>query len=139
MVYILDEGSVFEAPLEKIWKYMASDEHDHPSMSNINREMLGENVVVISADRQIMGKTVRTKTKMTLFPPFGMVQEHLEGPMAGSKAFQYYIPKGDKTGVTVIGDFKIMGMSDEKAVKDAVMGSLQGTFDEDNTNLKKMQ
>jgi hypothetical protein len=38
--------------------------------------------------------------------PLGLVVEALEGPIAGSKFFNYYTPKGNKTGVTVIGDFK---------------------------------
>jgi monoamine oxidase len=78
---------------------------------------------------------VRTKIKNTLYPPFGYVQEHLEGPTAGSKAFLYYTPKGDKTAVTVVGNFVISGM-DEKETRNAVLAQLQVTFDEDNANLK---
>jgi len=83
----------------------------------------------------MMGKTVRTKIKNTLYPPFGFVQEHLEGPTAGSKAFVYYTPKGDKTGITIVGDFVLSGM-DEQATKDAFMAQFQVSFDEDNANLK---
>ena len=83
-----------------------------------------------------MGKTVRMKIKNTLYPPFGMVQEHLEGPTAGSKAFLYYIPKGEKTGVTVVGDFRLEG-ADEQRTKEAVMAQMQVVFEEDNRNLKK--
>src|SRR5208337_846119 len=98
MVYILDEGSVFDAPIDKIWKYLPSDNHKHDSLKLISREMVNSSAVVITAERNIMGKMVRTKIKNTLYPPFGFVQEHLEGPTTGSKAFVYYIPKGNKTG-----------------------------------------
>jgi len=135
MVYILDEGSVFDAPIDKIWKYLPSDNHRHNSLKLISREMVNNNAVVITAERNIMGKMVRTKIKNTLYPPFGFVQEHLEGPTAGSKAFVYYIPKGNKTGITIVGDFVLSGM-DEKTTRDAVMDQLQVTFDEDNANLK---
>jgi len=104
-------------------------------MKLISREMASSNAVVITAERNFMGKTVRTKIKNTLYPPFGFVQEHLEGPTAGSRAFVYYIPKGNKTGITVVGEFVISGV-DEKGTRDAAMAQLQVSFDEDNANLK---
>jgi hypothetical protein len=135
MVYLIDEGSVFDAPLEAIWKYLQSEQHRHPSVTYLGREVTG-NTAVITAERNVGGKIVKTKIKNTLYPPIGMVQEHLEGPTAGSRAFLFYIPKGDKTGVTVIGDFRLEG-ADEQRTKDAVMAQLQLTFDEDNAILKK--
>jgi hypothetical protein len=136
MVYVIDEGSVFDAPLEKIWGYLSSGEHRHPSMKTISREVNG-NTVLITSERNIAGKMALVKVRNTLYPPFGMVQEHLEGPLAGSRAFQYYIPKGDKTGVTVVGDYVMKGMSDDNAVREAVLSTAQTTFAEDNENLKK--
>jgi hypothetical protein len=136
LVYLLDEGSVFDAPLDKIWKYLQSKEHQHPSMKLISREFTG-NAVIVTARRSVMGRTIRVRIKNTLYPPFGILQEHLEGPTAGSRAFIYYIPKGDKTGVTVVGDFRIEG-ADERRIKDTVMAQLQEVFDEDNANIKKM-
>ena len=85
-----------------------------------------------------MGKQVKVKIRNTIFPPVGYVSEHVEGPTAGSKAFAYYTPKGDKTGITVVGDFTIAGL-DEKAVRDAVLAQMQAVFDEDNANLKRMK
>jgi hypothetical protein len=137
MVYLIDEGSVFDAPIEKVWKYLQSDEHRHPSLKMISRELTGS-AVVITAERTIMGKPVKVKIKNILYPPFGMVQEHLEGPTTGSRAFLYYIPKGDKTGVTIVGDFTISGL-DDKSIRDVVMSQMQIVFDEDNANLKQMK
>jgi hypothetical protein len=135
MVYLLDDGSVFDAPIDKIWKYLPSDQHQHSSARLISRELIG-NAVVLTSERTIMGKLVKTKVKNTLYPPFGFVQEHLEGPTAGSKAFVYYTPKGDKTGITVVGDFRLEG-ADEQQTKAALIAQLQVSFDEDNANLKK--
>jgi hypothetical protein len=135
MVYLFDEGSIFDATIDKIWKYLPSDQHQHSSMKLLSRESTG-NAVVITAERNIMGKLVRTKIKNTLYPPFGFVQEHLEGPTAGSRAFVYYVPKGNKTAITVVGDFHLEG-ADEQKTKDAVLAQLQVSFDEDNANLKK--
>jgi hypothetical protein len=104
-------------------------------MKLLSRELTG-NAVVITGERNIMGKLVRTKITNTLYPPFGFVQEHLEGPTAGSRAFVYYVPKGNKTAITVVGDFRLEG-ADEQRTKDAVLAQLQVSFDEDNANLKK--
>ena len=137
MVYIIDEGSVFDAPIERIWKYLQSDNHRHPSLKLIGRDVSG-NSVTITAERLVMGKPTKVKIKNTLYPPFGIVQEHLEGPTAGSRAFLYYLPKGDKTGVTIVGDFTISGL-DEKMVRDTVLAQMQIVFDEDNANIKQMK
>jgi hypothetical protein len=138
MVYISDEGSVFEMPLEGIWGYLSSDAHKHPSMNLISREVQG-NVVTITSERNVDGKMVRSKVKITLYPPLGIAQEYVEGPMAGSKAFTHYAPKGDKTVITVVGDFKIAGVSDEEGTKKAVMQMFELSFNEDTDTLKKMK
>jgi len=135
MVFILDDGSEFDAPLEKVWNYLRSDEHRHPSAKVISREVTG-NVVVLTSERTVRGNLVKVKMRNALYPPIGFLQEYLEGPVAGSRAFVYYTPKGDKTGITIVGDFTIAGL-DEKAVKDTLMTMLQTSFDEDNENLKK--
>jgi hypothetical protein len=134
MVYVIDEGGVFDMPIGKIWEYLRSEEHRHPSVKMIGREIDG-NSIVLTSERNIMGKTARVKVRSTMYPPFGMVQEYLEGPMAGSRAFQFYVPKGDQTGVTVVGDFVIEGL-DERAIREAVLSQAQVVFDEDNANMK---
>jgi hypothetical protein len=138
MVFILDEGSEFDAPLNRIWEYVQSDtEHNHTAIKTISMEMQGDNVAVVTNEVTIGGgPAVRSKLKMTLFPPFGFVQEYLEGPMAGTRNFQYYIPKGNKTGVTVVGEFVGKGM-DDATVKKTAMQVLDIAFSEDNANLKK--
>jgi len=135
MVYILDEGSVFDMPIDRIWKYLQSQEHNHPSFKMLGREMEG-NSVTLTSERVFMGKAARFKVRNTLYPPFGMVQEYLEGPMAGSKAFLYYIPKGEKTGVTLVGDYVVKGL-DDKATREAVLAAAEVTFNEDNATMKK--
>ena len=137
MVYILDEGSTFDAPLDKIWKYLQSQEHHHDSIKVLNRELVG-NSVILTSERTVMGKTVTVKVKNTLYPPFGMVQEYLEGPMQGSRSFLYYVPKGDKTGVTIVGDYVMSGVNDQQ-IREAVGVQAQRSFDEDNANLKAMK
>jgi hypothetical protein len=91
------EGSVFDMPIDKIWEYLRSEEHRHPSVKMIGREMDG-NTVILTSERSIRGTTARVKIRSTLFPPFGMVQEYLEGPLAGSRAFQFLRAQGRPDG-----------------------------------------
>jgi hypothetical protein len=139
MVYVLDEGSEFDAPLERIWKYLRSgEEHEHKAIKVVGIEMQGENVVVETMDLFLENVPAsRHKIKMTTHPPFGLVMEYIEGPMTGTRAFQYYIPRGNKTGVTVVGDYVAKGMDDE-SVKQMALRFLDVAFNEDNENLKKL-
>ena len=137
MVYLIDEGSVFDAPIEKIWKYLTSEDHRHASVKNVVREASG-NVVTITSERTFMGKPSTVKVRNTLYPPVGFVTEHLEGPTAGSRSFVYYTPKGNKTGITIVGDFMIAGL-DEKATRDVIMAQMQTSFDEDSANLMRIK
>ena len=139
MVYLLDEGSEFDAPLDRIWKYLQSnEEHDHKAIKTISAEMPSENVLVITNEVTLgAAPPMRNKIKLTMYPPFGVVSEYLEGPMAGSRTFQYYIPKGNKTGTTVVGDFVAKGMDDD-SVKAAAWQFLELAFNEDNENLRKL-
>ena len=138
MVFIKDEGSVFSAPLQKIWSLNASEgKHFHPSLKDSKVEPVTENVMMLSYGVDMGGNTIRVKTRVTLVPPLGEIFETLDGPLAGSKSFQYYTPRGNETGVTTIGEFKSPVMSDDQ-IRQAVMGFLQTVFDEDQANLAKM-
>jgi hypothetical protein len=90
----------------------------------ISREVQGNNVTITS-ERNVNGKMVRSKLKITMYPPLGVAQEYLEGPAAGSKAFVHYAPKGSKTAITVVGDFKIAEVSDEDGKKKATCRCLR--------------
>lgn len=139
MVYVLDEGSEFNASLAKIWEFNQKHaEHPHQSMMNLSMEPAGENAFILSWENEMQGRRIRNKAKNTVYPPFGTILEFLEGPFAGSKAFQYYVPKGNKTGVTVVGDWKCPPMSDDQ-VKQVVLTFLDQAFNEDQAALAKMK
>jgi hypothetical protein len=138
MVFIVDEGSVFKAPLDKIWKLNASEgEHSHPSLRNQNSEMEGEHPVLSYETQMPNGGWVKNRVRMTLLPPVGIAFETIEGPMTGSKSFQYYTPRGAETGITVVGNWVANGIPEE-AIKPAVMGFLETVFKEDQANLARM-
>src|SRR5580658_9952686 len=115
MVFIKDEGSVFKAPLQKIWELNSSEgKHNHPSLKDSKVEPVSENVMMLSYGVDMGGSTIRVKTRVTLVPPLGELFETLDGPLAGSKSFQFYTPRGGETGVTTIGDFRSPVMSDDQ-------------------------
>jgi len=138
MVFIFDDGSSFKAPLAKVWKLNQSEgEHSHPSLRNQKGEQQGESFILSYETQMPDGSWAKHKVKTTAFPPVGIAFETLEGPMAGSKSFQFYSPKGDETGVTVVGEYVSKGVPDA-ALKGAVMAFLGTVFDEDSKNLSRM-
>ena len=138
MVFIFDDESEFDASVDELWAYLPSENHKHTSSKVISREVSG-NTVTLTSERPFNGQIVRFKSRNTLFPPVGMVQEYLEGPIAGSKAFTFYTPKGDKTRITLVGEFHVEGMTDEESTKKAVFQMLENSFNEDTVTLKKMK
>jgi hypothetical protein len=138
MVFIVDDGSKFKAPLDKVWKLNASEgAHSHPSLKNQKADQQGEHIILTYETAMPDGKLVKHKTRTTAYPPLGIMFETLEGPLAGSKSFQYYTAKGKETGVTVVGEFTSK-MIPEADLKQAVMGFLETVFKEDEANLSKM-
>ncbi len=138
MVFIIDEGSSFKAPMSKVWQLVQSpQEHLHPSQINPQFSMDGEHPTVSFDVKMQDGKQAHNKIRMTLFPPVGFSLEYLEGPFAGSRSVNYYTPKGNETGVTVVGEFTSPMLSGEQ-LKQGVMMSLETAFKEDSENLKRM-
>ena len=142
LVHIEDSGSFFDAPIDKIWKL--SEAHGmeltkiHPAMKNVKGEMLSDNSKVFSYESDMNGQTIKSKIKITTYYPLGMAFEMLEGPLAGSKFFNYYIPSGNRTGVTVVGEFKSPNMNDDM-IRQVVKSFFDQGFDEDVAYLKTMK
>ena len=141
MVHIEDSGSFFDAPIDKIWKLVEAHGTDltkiHPDMKNVKAEMVSENSNVVGYDNEMQGQTIRSKIKITSYYPLGLAFEMLEGPLAGSKFFNYYIPSGNRTGITAVGEFKSSSMSDDM-IRQAVKSMLDNGFDQDAAYLKTM-
>jgi hypothetical protein len=138
MVFIKDEEGTFQAPVSKVWQLLQSpQDHLHPSQINPQFAMEGDHPVVSFGVKMPDGKVVNNKIRMTALAPVGIVLEYLEGPFSGSKSFTYYSPKGEQTGVTVVGDYTSQWMSGED-LKQAVTMSLETAFREDSENLKRM-
>jgi hypothetical protein len=139
MVHIVDEGSHFDVPLETIWKFLqAPDDHgrSHPEHRNTVMKPLNESSVQVSWDQDMMGKPVKVVNRVTMFPPLGIVIEQIEGPLAGSKFFNYYTPRGAKTAVTVVGDFR-SPMMPEAQLEPMVRQNFEHVFEQDTAALRK--
>jgi len=142
LVHIEDSGSFFDAPIDKIWKLVEAHGTDltkiHPDMKNVKAEMVSENSNVVGYDNEMQGQTIRSKIKITSYYPLGLAFEMLEGPLAGSKFFNYYIPSGNRTGITVVGEFKSSSMNDNM-IRQVVKSMLDNGFDQDTAYLKLMK
>ncbi|MDA4135517.1 MAG: hypothetical protein OK449_00785 [Thaumarchaeota archaeon] len=138
MVFFKDEGSEFDAPLDKVWKLNQSEgSHSHPSLKNSNSSMDGEHTILSYETQMPDGSWVKNKVRMSVFPPIGIIFETLEGPLKGSVSFQYYTPKGAKTGITVVGEWKASGIPDAQ-LHAVGMKFLEAVYNEDKANLAKM-
>ena len=140
MVKIHDEG-VFDAPIEKIWKYIQDDTpglHKHRSITSTKVLKEEGNTVVqemqfVNAD----GKGTHWETwRLTMNPPRGYQVEAIEGPTKGTKFAQVYTPMGPKTRVDVDGDWRVLGL-DDAAIRKATLAFLEEAFNEDNATLKR--
>lgn len=139
MVFISDEGSSFDASLDKVWKLNASEgQHPHPSMRNYAVQPQSETIFLFSYESTVAGRNEKHKGRLTLAAPLGYSMEFTDGPFAGSKSFQYYIPKGSKTGVTVVGDWRSPALSDVQLKKE-VLKFLETAYKEDQENLKNLK
>ncbi len=138
MVHLIDEGSHFDAPIDQVWKYLQSDEDHRPAHKgrrNFQRTALNESSFINSWEQDNRGTWVKIVNKVTPLPPVGIAVEFLEGPMAGSKFFNYYTPRGNRTGVTVVGEFTSAQIPASQ-LEPAVRGVLQEVFEEDTVALK---
>jgi hypothetical protein len=138
MVFIKDEEGTFDAPLSKVWQLQQSPlDHQHPSLISPQVAMEGEKMVLSFGVKLPDGSVANTKIRSTPMAPVGYAMEYLEGPFAGSKSITYYSPKGNQTGITVVGDYTSPSLSGEQ-LKQAVLMSLETAFNEDQANLKRM-
>ena len=138
-VFVLDEGGVFPAPMEKIWRLHSSPEHTHPSAPDAQFVRVSENVTEIHATIVLPdGKEVPNKMRLTAYPPLGFALEWLEGLFAGSKEFSFYVPQGKGTGVTSVGEWTSPALEVHR-VRPAVLQLMQTLYEEDQANLARMK
>lgn len=116
MVYIKDEGSLFDAPIDFVWKYIfGGEEHDaaHKTTRNPKFEKVSDITIIYASERYLRGKWSPDRMRISMFPPISVVTEWLEGVLAGSKLTYVYSPQGNKTRIDVYGEFVSKTLSPE--------------------------
>jgi hypothetical protein len=108
MVYLRDEGSVFDAPIDFVWTYIfGGGEHDsaHKTTRNPKFGKVSDITTLYGSERYLRGKWAPDQLRISMFPPVSVVTEWLEGALAGSKLVYLYPPEGEKTRIDVYGEF----------------------------------
>lgn len=108
MVYLKDEGSVFDAPIDFVWKYIfGGEDHDkaHTTTRNPTFGKVSDITLLYGSERYLRGKWAADQLRISMFPPISVVTEWLEGALAGSKLVYVYSPEGEKTRIDVYGEF----------------------------------
>jgi hypothetical protein len=108
MVYIADEGSTFDAPVDLVWKYIFGGEaHDgaHTTTRNSKFEKVSEITFIYASERLLRGTWAPDRMRISMFPPVSVVTEWLDGVLAGSTLVYVYSPKGKQTRIDVYGEF----------------------------------
>ncbi len=137
MVFIIDEEGV-KVSIQKVRQLEQSEgAHDHPSMLNVKSSMKGENVVLMYDAKMPDGLMEMNTSRLTHVSPVGFTLEYTGSPFAGSMFMLYYMPKGDKIGVTQVGEVKSPRLTDAQA-KVMMLKGLELGFNEDRENLKKL-
>jgi ligand-binding SRPBCC domain-containing protein len=139
MVHLKDDG-VFDAPVDKVWRFLQSEEgHEHKSIKSSKVLERSQQGMTIEAERVNPDGSTRMETiKFTFDPPKGFTMEWLSGLMKGSKHKHTYTPMGNKTKVEVEGEYYAQGM-DDKAVRSVALAFLSEVFDEDTAQLKNFK
>jgi hypothetical protein len=107
MVRVVDEGGVFEAPLDAVWAFVGSGDHHSGAHAHRHgrRRRLPGNAGEYSWEQEFDGRSERFTMRWRSYHPLGVAYEVLAGPFRGSRFFLYYLPRGGRTAVTVVGEF----------------------------------
>ena len=133
------EGSKFDAPLEVVWKYLRSPEaHGTAHKNSRNRAMkpLTDSSFVVSWEQNMNGNWVRAASRVTFFPPLGLVTEVIEGPMTGSKMMIVYTPHGPKTEVSIYAEMQSAAVPGPQ-LEPMVRGAWEVAFNEDSVGVRE--
>jgi hypothetical protein len=107
MVFVRDEGSVFDVPIDEVWRFLGSgaahsSAHGH---RRVHRTIRSPNEGTYSWEQPFAGRSARFTMRWHAFVPVGIAYEVLAGPFRGSRFFLSYFPRGRRTGVSVVGEF----------------------------------
>ena len=141
MVRVRDDESRFEAPIDRVWALVRAHRREmpsiHPTVRNVRIEQVAEGIGLAVWEMEFLGRPVTMHTRVVQFPPLGKLIEYLAGPLAGSKELTFFTPEGDRTRVTVVGDYRSPTMPDaELAAAVDAWHALE--FEEDSAYLRTL-
>ena len=142
MVFVRDEGSEFDAPIDVVWEYIFGGEgHDASHRTTRGGKMKalfkGPFVLQYKAERRYGNRWVPETMRITFFPPVATVQELLDGPLAGSKWTYIYSPHGRKTRIDALGEFRSKKYKAAELKRVAVR-FLANEFEEDEPHVRRL-
>jgi len=139
MVHVTDEGE-FDAPLEKIWRFLNDDKgHQHSGMKMAKVLEQSDKGMTSEVDvKNPDGSWRKEVWKFSFIPPQGFSLEVTSGPMKGTKHTHTYTAAGNKTKVRVEGEFFAQGM-DDAALRKAALAMFEQVFSEDTEHLKNFK
>jgi len=138
MVYLKDEGSYFEAPIDFVWKYIFSNElHDaaHKTTRDPEFGKVSDVTFLYGSERYLQGKWAPDQLRISMFPPVSVVTEWIEGVLAGSKLVYVYSPHGGRTRIDVYGEVNSKTLPPE-AIEGAVREFLESEFAADEPAIR---
>ena len=138
MVYVMDEGSEFEAPIGFVWKYIFGGEaHDsaHKTTRNPTFKKVSDITIEYGSERYLRGKWAPDRLRITMVEPISVTTEWLDGALAGSRFVYVYSPKGEKTRIDVYGEFTSKTLPPDE-VEAAAREFLESEFSADAPTIK---
>lgn len=138
MVFLKDEGSYFDAPIDVVWKYIFGGlDHDsaHKTTRNPKFEKVSDITIIYGSERYLRGQWAPDRMRISMFPPVSVVTEWLEGVLAGSKLVYLYTPEGKRTRIDVFGEFTSKTLPPGE-VEAAAREFLEAEFDADAPKLR---
>jgi hypothetical protein len=140
MVFIQDEGSLFDAPIEVVWEYFLGGKGHGDAHANVRNGAIESNSktsFVLSTERKKKGRWRKESVRVTPFPPLGAGFVMLRGAHARSKMFIVYSPAGNKTRIDVYGDF-VSRTTPADRLEREVLDGLKTEFDDDAPVVKAL-
>ena len=141
MIYFEDTGSIIDAPIDFVWRYLLSEHHAPAHAGSARNFELTETVgstALVSADRLVNGKWAQFVTKSTDYPPLCIVNEEVEGDFAGSRFVLVYRPKGEQTQVDAFGYIESKA-GDAKLARATFLKLLDQAYQEDVLAIGKLR
>jgi len=131
---------IFNAPVEKVWRYVPAADHQHSAFKTYNVVEQSGNHVTAKAEIYNPDRTTQISTfKYIMSPPKQMETTVVGGTLDGARFTHSYTPMGATTRVDLEGDFtRIPGVTEADQLK-SIDAFFTTAFNEDNANLQRMK